>query len=81
MYLEHFLISCTALLNRPVGRARASPAWVGTARRGTRGIGCGDRGIGKCLLSPPTQAGDAQDQRAIRVPFLWVTFLWASKEK
>ena len=47
---EHFPISCTALLNRPVWRARASPAGGGTARRGTRGIACGDRGIGTCLL-------------------------------
>jgi hypothetical protein len=68
MYLEHFLISSTALLNRPVWRARASRAGGGTARRGTRGIACGDRGIGTCLLSPPAPAGDAQDQRAIRVP-------------
>jgi hypothetical protein len=51
--LGRLRISCTAWLNRPVWRARASPA----------------------------EAGDAQDQRAIRVPFLLVTFLWARKEK
>ncbi|MBP1151244.1 hypothetical protein JOD69_003092 [Methylocaldum sp. RMAD-M] len=46
MYLEHFLIGCTAFLYFPGWRARASP---------------------------PAQGGDAQDQCAIRVPFLWVT--------
>jgi hypothetical protein len=50
---EHFPISCTALLNRPVWRARASPAGGGTARRGTRGIACGDRGTPTCLLVSP----------------------------
>ncbi|BBA32831.1 hypothetical protein sS8_0866 [Methylocaldum marinum] len=38
--------------------------------KGARWIARGDRGIGKCLLSPPAQDGDAQDQRAIRVSFL-----------
>src|SRR5690606_9355685 len=47
---EDLPFSRRALLNRPVGRARASPAGGGTARRGTRGIACGDRGTPTCLL-------------------------------
>jgi len=33
------------------------------------------------LRATPAQAGDAQERGAIRVPFLLVPFLWASKEK
>jgi hypothetical protein len=71
-HLEHFLIGRKAWLNRPVWRARASSAGGGIAQRGTRGSACGDRGTGTCLLSPPAPAGDAQDQRAIRVGLLWI---------
>ena len=52
--------------NRPKGR--------GTMPRG-------NKGTWKCLLLPPAQGVDAQDQRAIRVSFLLGPFLWTSNEK
>jgi len=33
------------------------------------------------LLPPPAESAGAQESSGSRVPFLLVTFLWASKEK